>query len=266
MFNLEIFLTMLVLGLLLGFIGAGGSAFILALLVTVFQLDIDLAMGTGLAAMVFVMISGAISHVREGNTVVPLGISIGISSAIGAYVGVNIVTFFADIGALSNVIYITVVLLYLSALLAMYRERLMDKLNFRSSPELINLRSVKFWLISIVIGLFFGALCSAFGSGFTILLQVILMTVFGISLTKAIGTAMMVVIPVAFSGGIGYFQAGKLDFILLAMVVAGSIIGTYIGAKFTRRVPSKVLKLATALTPVVAASLMLLRNIMDLLK
>lgn len=62
---LTITLTMFLMGILLGFIGAGGSGFIIALLTVVFGVPIQTALGTSLAAMVFTTMSGAYSHYRQ---------------------------------------------------------------------------------------------------------------------------------------------------------------------------------------------------------
>lgn len=46
-------LTMFLMGILLGFIGAGGSGFIIAILTVLYGVPIHTALGTSLAAMVF---------------------------------------------------------------------------------------------------------------------------------------------------------------------------------------------------------------------
>jgi uncharacterized protein len=72
---------------ILGFIGAGGAGLLLALLTSVFHLPIHQAIGTALAAMCFVTVSGAISHYREGNVAPRVGIIVGVSGMLGAVVG-----------------------------------------------------------------------------------------------------------------------------------------------------------------------------------
>jgi uncharacterized membrane protein YfcA len=65
----QIVATMFAVGLLLGFVGAGGSGFIIAILTVGFGFSIHTSLGTALAAMVFSSMSGAFSHYREGNIV-----------------------------------------------------------------------------------------------------------------------------------------------------------------------------------------------------
>lgn len=55
------------MGVLLGFIGAGGAGMLTGILSGVFGLEIDKAIGTALAAMCVVTVFGAISHYRENH-------------------------------------------------------------------------------------------------------------------------------------------------------------------------------------------------------
>lgn len=84
-FVLIVLCTMLVIGLLLGFVGAGGSGFIIAILTEVFGIPIHTALGTSLAAMVFTSLSGTLSHLRERNTMVKIGLATGLFGAVGAF-------------------------------------------------------------------------------------------------------------------------------------------------------------------------------------
>ena len=72
-----IIITMLVMGILLGFVGAGGAGFIIAILTLVFHIPIHVALATSLTAMAFTTLSGVISHYREGNVVLTIGGIVG---------------------------------------------------------------------------------------------------------------------------------------------------------------------------------------------
>jgi len=79
----------LVLGLLLGFVRAGGAGLVVAPLTGVFRLPIDRAIGTALAAMCFVTVAGAVSHYREGNVAPRIGVVVGAAGALGAVAGAD---------------------------------------------------------------------------------------------------------------------------------------------------------------------------------
>ena len=82
-----IIITMLVMGILLGFVGAGGAGFIIAILTLVFQIPIHVALATSLTAMAFTTLSGVVSHYREGNVALIIGGIVGGFGAICSYIG-----------------------------------------------------------------------------------------------------------------------------------------------------------------------------------
>src|SRR5688572_6765572 len=89
-------LSTFLIGIILGFIGAGGAGVLLGLLSGVFGLPIGQAIGTALAAMCVVTVSGAISHYREGNVALRVGLVIGCSGVLGAAIGATVSQDVAD--------------------------------------------------------------------------------------------------------------------------------------------------------------------------
>lgn len=57
---------------------------------------------------------------------------------------------------------------------------------------------------------------------------------------------------------VGYLLEGNLDFTLFVQVVAGLMTGAYIGAKFTRRIPRRVLKVVMTVIPGMGALVLFL--------
>ena len=84
--SVAIIITMLVMGILLGFVGAGGAGFIIAILTLVFHIPIHVALATSLT-MAFTTLSGVVSHYREGNVALIIGGIVGGFGAIGSYIG-----------------------------------------------------------------------------------------------------------------------------------------------------------------------------------
>ena len=85
-----IFAGMLAMGFLLGFCGAGGSGMTIALLVAGFGVPMHEALAVAITAMIFTMISGTISHLREGEVEVKMGLVIGGAGMIGAFIGAHV--------------------------------------------------------------------------------------------------------------------------------------------------------------------------------
>lgn len=64
---------------------------------------------------------------------------------------------------------------------------------------------------------------------------------------------MLVIVPIAIGGGVGYISEGYLDLILLFQVLVGTIFGAYVGAKFTNFASKSFLKVTVIETPALAA-------------
>lgn len=108
-----IFLSMLLLGTLIGFVGAGGAGVTITLLTVGFNIPIHIALGVALSSMVFTMISGVVSHLRENEVELKTGLIIGLGGVIGAFVGAKFSTFIPE-----NILSIfTALMIILSALI-----------------------------------------------------------------------------------------------------------------------------------------------------
>ena len=86
-----IFAATLVLGWLLGCVGAGGAGLTITLLTVGFTvgfgLPIHTAIAVSLSCMTFTVASGAFSHYREGEVLVRLGAAVGAAGIFGALAG-----------------------------------------------------------------------------------------------------------------------------------------------------------------------------------
>ena len=78
---------MILLGAVIGFVGAGGAGVTITLLTVGFGVPIHTALAVALASMTFTMLSGAYSHFREHEVVVKVGAIIGGGGVAGALLG-----------------------------------------------------------------------------------------------------------------------------------------------------------------------------------
>jgi hypothetical protein len=240
--------TFFFLGILFGFVGSGGVGFIIAVLNRFFDIPIHTALGTSMLAMALTMISGSISHYRENNVHIKYGIVIGLSGAVGAYLG-SLGVSYVDEGILR---YFTGGLLYLAAITTWYRTRIQDRPGDDFSNSI-------FWFRSILIGVICGGIAGLFGIGSAPFIQLSLIVLCRLSVVQAAGTSMLVILPVAIFGSLGFYQKGYIDFSLLLEVVIGTFSGSYIGAKFTKRSPRWLLRYAMIFIPISAATLLVFR-------
>lgn len=245
-FIVAIFITMLLMGCLLGFVGAGGAGVVIAVLTAVFGVPIHTALGTSLSAMAFTTLSGAYSHFREGNVSVKIGLAVGITGAAGAFIGAKISSMLPG----GHLKWLTTGMLFFSAFLIYLKvfhpnKGIFGRIQNGAVPE-----KMKFWLTACGVGIFSGLISGVFGIGATPFIQIGLLVFFNVSLYQSVGTTMFVILPIAVFGGFGYLTAGHFDFHLLIQVVLGLMLGAYVGAKFTRRLPPIILKTMMVLIPV----------------
>ncbi|WP_280149985.1 sulfite exporter TauE/SafE family protein [Bacillus subtilis] len=242
-----IILVMFLLGIILGFIGAGGAGFVIALLTLLFHIPIHMALGTSLAGMAFTSLSGAYSHYREGNIQMKIGLIVGGFAAVGSFFGAKLTSFIpADL-----LHYLTAGMLFLSAILILIR------LFILKEKAQVNQSTLSTYTRAVILGIAAGVLSGTFGIGSAPFIQIGLMIMLNLSIRHSVGTTMLVIIPLAVGGGIGYITEGFVDYVLLVKVLVGTMCGAYVGAKFTNLMPKVVLKSAIFLTPAIAGLLLL---------
>jgi uncharacterized membrane protein YfcA len=257
--DLSIIVTLAVvtfaLGVVLGFIGAGGAGIVVALLTTTFGLPVHTAIGTALAMMFFVTISGALSHYREGNVAPRLGLVTGLAGALGALAG-------ADISqGISEATLQTIAGLGLWVLAALVWTRTQlgigtgpaHNADWHGEPE----RSVAGWSLAGSLGLTGGAAAAFLGVGMAPYIQLAYLTVFRLPMRQTIGTTMMTLIFISAAGSTALARHGDVSVPHLIGTTIGVASGAYFGAKLTRRAPRAVLRVALVAVPVIAGAMLL---------
>ena len=243
------------IGLLIGFVGAGGAGIAVAILTTAFDLPAHSAIGTAIVAMFFVTISGAISHLREGNVAQRLGLVVGLSGAAGAILGADTSQAIDD----ETLAMAAGLALWGLAALMWLRTRLTGTLS--AIPELVwhgeSARSPREWLAGVGLGATGGAAAAFFGVGMAPFLQLGLLTVHHLPLRQTVGTTMLVLVFISASGGAALARHGDVSLPHLLGLTIGLASGAYIGARFTRRAPRRLLRSAVVIIPFVAGAMLL---------
>ncbi|MEL7632957.1 MULTISPECIES: sulfite exporter TauE/SafE family protein [Sporomusa] len=247
-----IIFVMFIMGLMLGFVGAGGAGVVIAVLSVVFGIPLHTALGTSLGAMVFTTVSGTYSHYREDNVVVKCGVVVGMFGAVGALLGAKL----AGLLPAGELKWLTGGMLFLSAFLLAVRVYF-PKWIESFAKGFTAPTGARYWVAASGVGIVSGIMSGTFGIGGMPFILIGLLTIFNMPVHQAAGTTMLISLPIALFGGIGYLINGHLAFSLLAKVIAGLMTGTYIGAKFTRRLPPVILKTTMVTIPVIGGLLLL---------
>ncbi|MGH2533335.1 MAG: sulfite exporter TauE/SafE family protein [Thermomicrobiales bacterium] len=245
-------LTTFALGVVLGFIGAGGAGLVVALLTSLFRLPIHEAIGTALAAMCFVTVAGAASHYREGNVSPRVGVTAGVSGVIGAILG-------ASFGQnVSAALLKPAAGLALWALAAMVwpRTRVTARVMAAHDPAAA-VPVERQTATAIGLGLSGGAASAFFGVGMAPYLQLGFLTALKLPLRQTIGTTMLTLVFISVSGASVLATTGAVSVPHLVGTVAGLSAGSFVGARFTRRAPRRVLRGSVVAAPVIAGAMLL---------
>lgn len=238
---------MFVLGCLLGFAGTGGAGLTIALLTVGYSVSIHTAIAVSLSCMTFTVLSGAVSHYREGEVILKLGACTGAAGILGALAGTR-VAFLIPSGLLAPATAIMLLLTTVLFYIQLFHSHLIADFVARNKQTAAGR---KYYIRCCAIGLVTGMLSGAFGIGATAFIQISLMIFFGISLYQAIGTTMMIIFPIAAAGGLSYLFSGMLDPSVFAQTLAGLTTGSFIGAKFTHLVPREILRYVMVSMPLI---------------
>ncbi len=209
-------------GLSLGFLGAGGSIFAMPILRYVAGLSVDQAVATSLATVGAVSAVGAALAWREGRVCWRSAFRFALLASVGTALGVKLALFVPDKAQMALFL-----LLMAGAVLGLLRR------SERSQTEEGQVTPSRLMVLVSVLGI--GVLTGLVGVGGGFLIVPALVAVFGLSLKKATGTS-LVVIALNSMMGVSLFAGGDLlqlrlsvTFTLAALV--GLLVGAFAGKK-----------------------------------
>jgi hypothetical protein len=203
--------------------------------------------------MLFTSVAGAFSHYREGNVAIRAGLLVGIAGVVGAAAGAQFsqylperpLTIFAGLG------------LWFLAFLVWIRTRFARQVAPPPGEQLPDVDASR-RLPSLGLGLVGGTLSALLGVGMSPFIQLGLLVVAKLPLRQALGTTMFVLVFVSASAATTFSTAGDVSAPHLIGTVIGLPAGSFLGARYTARVPVIVLRVAIVATPVVAGAILLL--------
>ena len=226
-------LLAILIGLILGFIGAGGS--ILAVPILVYVLGVDPVEATAYSLFVVGIASvfGALKHYKLGNIDFKIGMMFAIPSFIGVFASRRWVLpnipdelFVVRDFVLTKDIFLMVffsLIMLLTSFSMLY--------NRSVSKQTKDIQQVKIIIDGLLVGLITGMVGA--GGGFLIIPALVLLS--GLEMKKAIGTSLMIIVVKSLFGFLGEWGS-ELDWQLLisftALAVIGIFVGVYLGRFF----------------------------------
>lgn len=252
------------LGLLIGFLsgmfGVGGGFLLTPMLNAVFGIPYHVAVGSSLCQMIGTGAAGSLRHRSYGNIDYRLALFTLIGSILGVELGAQFLMMLKGWGSITiylqsvTKMYLVMSVIYIFLLsmigVFMFREARQHRNRKDSSNEVLTgiaykVRQIKFFplislpasrinCISLWVTLFcgfcLGILSGLLGVGGGFIFLPILIYILGISTSIAVGTSLFQIIFISSYGSVSHLAKGNIDFYLVAPILAGSLIGSQMGA------------------------------------
>lgn len=232
----------LIMGLVLGALGGGGSILTVPILVYLFRLEPVTATGISLFVVGATSAAGILSHHRQGNVAWRTAALFGSASIISVFITrrwvvpaipdpiVHIGDLTLDRG--TAILSLFAVVMVLSAW-SMIRGRKEDDIP-RKAGGTVHL---------VLTGLLVGVLTGILGAGGGFLIVPALVLAAGLDMKQAVGTSLLIITVNAFIGFLGDRDVHLADHIgMLLPFLALAIIGIVLGVRWSERIPSAKLR------------------------
>jgi len=233
-------------GLSLGFLGGGGSILTVPLLVYWFGLEPKQAIAASLVVVGAASLVGALQYWRAGNVELRTATLFGLAGMCGSYLG----------GRAGSLIDGRLLLLLFASMMvltaiAMWRGRRV------ASPGAAHRSPLRLVAQGLAVGVFTGLVGA--GGGFLIVPALVLWA--ELSVPKAVGTSLAVIVMNSVAGFAGYASQAHIDPVLVSAVVGCAVGGSLIGARLARRVDPARVRNAFAVFVLAMAALIIAREI-----
>jgi len=253
--------TGFVIGVLSGLFGVGGGFLLVPLLNVVFNIPYNIAIGSSLCQMVGTSTASTLKHRGYGHIDYKLAGFILMGSIIGVELGARVLIRLKTLGNITinastisvmdfwiNIIYIILLSLVGTSIFLESRKAkkraprggvvdaiFSQKIQNITIPPLTSLpiskvKSISIWNL-ISLGFVAGILSGLLGIGGAFIMNPALIYLIGVPTSVAIGTSLFQTIFISGYGALTHFFKGNVDFALVACILAGSLIGSQLGAK-----------------------------------
>jgi uncharacterized membrane protein YfcA len=246
----------LLIGFLSGALGVGGGFLMTPILRIIFGIPYNLAVGSGLIAITFTSLYGAFRHYKLQHTNIKLGIITLIGMFPGVEIGARILNELKSNSTTMDIVLNLCYLILLSLagfiMLIEYLKWLKEnkapvdlcnyKINYYFFSKEKDLNSINIFFLSLC-GFFIGILQGLLGVGGGFILIPILVYTFHIPAAIVVGTSLFIISPSSAFGGISHIFKGNVNFILVLLILSGSLIGSFVGSQLTEKIRGKKIRL-----------------------
>jgi uncharacterized membrane protein YfcA len=235
--DLRLTVAGLVVGIIAGISGIGGSALLAPILILLFGVKASIAVGTDLVYSVPMKALAAFAHLRQGTVDGRVVKSLVLGGIPGALAGLLVFALararFGEAaleGILRHAIGIAILCAVVMLVATLFLKRPQASVDYRARAT-----------IAVGAGVGFLVALTSIGSG-SITLPLLLLVLPAISLRKLIGAEIVfaaLMVPVA---ALGHVAFANVDWMKALSLVAGAVPGAYLGARLSTRLGEVVLR------------------------
>lgn len=247
MLTLEIigYLSIFLMGMTLGIIGAGGSILTVPILVYLFAISPTLATAYSLALVGATALAGGLKHLIHGTFDREAFLIFGIPSIVSVYLSRRFLlpAIPENLGTLAG-IEVTrdglIMLLFSTLMLAAAALMIRGKKNTEATDQ--NTAKPRH-LIAAVEGLVVGAITGMVGAGGGFLIVPVMIWLLKLPIRVAVATSLLVIAAKSLIGFIGDLQGPQvIDWGFLLGLFALSSTGILVGSRFSKKIPTAYLQ------------------------
>lgn len=214
----------IIIGLLLGLLGGGGSILTVPMLVYLLHVEPKLAIVTSFVVVGVSSLMALIPHARRGSVCWKSGLFFGLAGMVGAFGGGRMAVQFSSDLLMSLFGLISL----FTGLLMLRGKRGEAKAGAAIQPSSVCPIQVPFFRL-LFDGFFVGGLTGMVGVGGGFMIVPALTLLVGLPMQGAVGTSLLIIAMNALAGLSGYSQHVALDWQLTGLVTAGAISGSAVG-------------------------------------
>lgn len=239
----------LVVGILVGLTGAGGSSVLTPLLVLIFGLPGISAVGTDLVASLVMKPVGGLVHMHHRTVRMDIVRWLALGSVPGAVIGVTLISL-AGKSANSVLLPLLGAALLATATAMLLRPRLRARAERRATEtasgewarvdgetdSITQGSGALRRLPTLAVGLFGGILVglTSVGSG-SLMVVGLTMLYPDLSMAELVGTDLVQAVPMVGAAALGHLITGDVHFGVAGVLLVGAIPGTFLGARLSAR-------------------------------
>ena len=235
------YIASILIGLILGMLGGGGSILSIPILVYLFHIDVVLASAYSLFIVGTTSLVGAITKYKEHTVNVRSALLFGIPSVISIFITRKwIVPGIPEIVIQTEQFLISKRLLLLGLFAVLM---VLASFSMIRGAQDYNTDDERFMPVLLIIqGLLIGFLTGLVGAGGGFLIVPALVLLTGVTFKTAVGTSLLIIAISSLTGFVGDLMNYSMDWMFLLIITGLAVFGILLGNRFTRHISSMQLK------------------------